>query len=193
MLVGGLFRGGNVAAGGRCLDGLGRIGVGRRGGPGEELLLPLGERLAGSIRRDEADTGGIGGTLAGNALSLAAIRATLEQVLTEEAYPGMIARADRFRSGVAEAIREQGLPWVVQQLGCRAEYWFRSTLPRNGGEAAASVDAELDRALHLGALNRGILMTPFHNMALFCPATTDADVDRHTAAFREILQELAGP
>ncbi|HRC85851.1 MAG TPA: aspartate aminotransferase family protein [Thermoanaerobaculia bacterium] len=153
----------------------------------------IGERLAGSIRRDEADTGGIGGTLAGNALSLAAIRATLEQVLTEEAYPGMIARADRFRSGVAEAIREQGLPWVVQQLGCRAEYWFRSTLPRNGGEAAASVDAELDRALHLGALNRGILMTPFHNMALFCPATTDADVDRHTAAFREILQELAGP
>ena len=139
---------------------------------------------------DLADTGGIGGTLAGNALALAAMRATLTEVLTEEAYGRMIPLAERFAAGVEQVIAELGLPWIVKRLGARAEYWFRAEAPRNGGEAAAAVDAELDRYMHLAALNRGVLMTPFHNMALMCPATTAADVDLHTAVFRESVQAV---
>ncbi len=136
------------------------------------------------------DTGGIGGTLAGNALALAAMRATLAEVLTEEAYGRMIPLAERFAAGVEQVIAELGLPWIVKRLGARAEYWFRAEAPRNGGEAAAAVDAELDRYMHLAALNRGVLLTPFHNMALMCPATTAADVDLHTAVFRESVRAV---
>lgn len=139
---------------------------------------------------DLADTGGIGGTLAGNALALAAMRATLTEVLTEEAYARMIPLAERFAAGVEQVIAELGLPWIVKRLGARAEYWFRAEAPRNGGEAAAAVDAELDRYMHLAALNRGVLMTPFHNMALMCPATTAADVDLHTSVFRESVRAV---
>jgi glutamate-1-semialdehyde 2,1-aminomutase len=142
-------------------------------------------RWRAATSRELADTGGIGGTLAGNALALAALRATLGQVLTEEAYARMIPLAERFATGVEGVIAEHGLPWIVKRLGARAEYWFRATAPRNGGEAAAAVDAELDRYMHLAALNRGVLMTPFHNMALMSPATAAADVDLHTAVFRE--------
>jgi glutamate-1-semialdehyde 2,1-aminomutase len=132
-----------------------------------------------------SDTGGIGGTLAGNALALAAMKATLSEVLTEAAYARTIPLAERFAAGVEAVIADRRLPWIVKRLGARAEYWFRDLAPRNGGEAAAAVDAELDRYMHLSALNRGVLMTPFHNMALMCPATTEADVDLHTAVFRE--------
>jgi glutamate-1-semialdehyde 2,1-aminomutase len=144
-------------------------------------------RWRAATSRELADTGGIGGTLAGNALAMAAMRATLGEVLTEAAYARMIPLAERFAAGVEEVIAELGLPWIVKRLGARAEYWFSATAPRNGGEAAASVDAELDRYMHLSALNRGVLMTPFHNMALMCPDTTAAAVDLHTAVFRASL------
>jgi glutamate-1-semialdehyde 2,1-aminomutase len=147
-------------------------------------------RVQASIRTDESDTGGIGGTLAGNALSLAAMRATLEHVLTEQAYAHTIPLAERFAAGVNQVIAEFGLPWHVNRLGCRAEYWFRPTAPQNGSEAAAAIDGELDRYMHLAALNRGILMTPFHNMALIAPDTTTADIDFHTNVFREIVAQL---
>ena len=103
----------------------------------------------------------------------------------------MIGMAERFTAGVQASIDAHQLPWIVQRLGCRAEYWFRGDLPRNGGEAAASIDGDLDRYMHLACLNRGILMTPFHNMALMCPATSAADVDLHTAVFRELVAGLA--
>ncbi len=147
-------------------------------------------RILASTAVEEADTGGIGGTLAGNALSLSAMRATLERVLTEEAYARTIPLARRFADGVEGVIAEFRLPWHVTQLGCRAEYGFRQTPPRNGSEAAASADPELDRYMHLAALNRGILMTPFHNMALISPDTTETDIDRHTSVFRESVREL---
>lgn len=149
-------------------------------------------QVRGSIARDESDTGGIGGTLSGNALALAATRATLEHVLTEEYYARSIPLADRFLAGVQGVIVEFGVPWTVQRLGNRAEYWFREQPARNGGEAAAAIDADLDRLMHLWALNRGILMTPFHNMALIAPQTTEADVDRHTAVFRAAVAALTG-
>jgi glutamate-1-semialdehyde 2,1-aminomutase len=150
----------------------------------------VAERVRNQIARDDSDTGGIGGTLAGNALSLAAMRATLEQVLTPEAFARMIPRAERFVAGIEQVIEEYELPWIVKRLGCRVEYWFRAIPPRNGGEAAAAIDGELDHYMHLAALNRGILMTPFHNMALIAPDTSDADVDFHTEVFRESVAAL---
>jgi glutamate-1-semialdehyde 2,1-aminomutase len=142
---------------------------------------------------ETSDVGGIGGTLSGNALSLAAMRATLEHVLTEEAFGSMVRLAERFEEGVQDVIDASAMPWHVVRLGCRVEYKFRPTIPRNGSEAAATEDAELDRFLHLFALNRGVLMTPFHNMALMSPATTDADVDRHTEVLGEAVSTLIVP
>jgi glutamate-1-semialdehyde 2,1-aminomutase len=118
------------------------------------------------------------------------MRATLEEVLTPQAYAQMIPVANHFTNGVQAVIDEFKLPWVVNQLGCRAEYWFRASLPQNGGEAASSSDADLDRFMHLWALNRGILMTPFHNMALMSPQTTKSDVDVHTRVFRDGVMAL---
>ena len=152
----------------------------------------VARRVEASIRVEESDTGGIGGTLAGNALSFAAMRATLERVLTEDAYAHTIPLARRFAEGVGGVIAEHRLPWHVTQLGCRAEYGFRASPPRDASEAAGALDPALDRYMHLAALNRGILMTPFHNMALICPATTAADVDFHTRVFRESVEALAG-
>ncbi len=152
----------------------------------------VADRLEELMPRDErADTGGIGGTVAANVLSLAATRATLAEVLTEEAFEHMIALGERFEAGVAEVIERHDLPWHVTRLGCRVEYLFRRERPRNGSEAAAGGDAGLDRLIHLYALNRGILLTPFHNMALMSPATTEADVDLHTKVFEEAAGELA--
>jgi len=143
------------------------------------------------IDTDDADVAGVGGTLTGNALALAAIRATLDEVLTDDAWPPMIELAERWADGVAGVIREHSLPWHVQRLGCRAEYWFCPP-PRDGGAAAAAVDHELDAYFHLHALNRGILLTPFHNMALMSPATTTAQVDHHTEVFAQAVRSLLG-
>jgi glutamate-1-semialdehyde 2,1-aminomutase len=150
----------------------------------------VAERIRSNTPIDESDTSGIGGTLAGNALSLAAMRATLEHVLTDSAFEYTIPLAKRFTDGVQSVIDEYRLPWTIQQLGCRAEYWFRQNPPKNGGEAAAAIDGDLDLYMHLFALNRGILMTPFHNMALICPATTSGDIDRHSVVFREAVESL---
>jgi glutamate-1-semialdehyde 2,1-aminomutase len=152
------------------------------------LSESVADRVRAHTRLVVADTGGIGGTLAANALTTAAMRATLEQVLTEASYRITIPLAERFARGVEGVIAELCLPWIVKRLGCRVEYWFRPAPPRNGGEAAAAVDPDLERYLHLAALNRGILLTPFHNMALLAPAVTEADVDRHTAVFRESVR-----
>ena len=141
---------------------------------------------------DDADAGGIGGTLAGNALSIAAMKATLQHVLTAEFYSKAIALQEYFTEGVESVIQEFELPWIVKRLGNRSEYWFRPTPPRNGGEAFAAIDHELDRYMHLFALNRGILMTPFHNMALISPEITSEDVDYHTKVFREAVLSLVG-
>ncbi|HEX6699817.1 MAG TPA: aspartate aminotransferase family protein [Gaiellaceae bacterium] len=149
-------------------------------------------RLEQLLPRDErADVGGIGGTVAANVLSLAAMRATLAEVLTDEAFERMISLGERFEAGVSAAIERHGLPWHVTRLGCRVEYLFRRERPASGAEAAAGADPELDRLIHLYALNRGILLTPFHNMALMSPATTKADVDLHTSVFDEAARELA--
>jgi glutamate-1-semialdehyde 2,1-aminomutase len=148
--------------------------------------------ITGRSNLEDCDTGGIGGTLAGNALSLAAMRATLAKVLTKEAFDQMIPMAERWTAGVEKAIAEFGVPWHVTRLGCRAEYLFSSNRPRNGTEAHDAMDFELERFMHLYAMNRGILLTPFHNMALMSPATAKEDVDHHSRVFREAVKELVG-
>ena len=150
----------------------------------------VAQRISARIQLEDCDVGGIGGTLAGNALSLAAMRATLEGVLTRAAFEHMIPLAKRFTDGVAEQIRAAGLSWNVIQLGARAEYTFAGKPPRNGGESAAAADFELERFLHLYALNRGVLLTPFHNMALMCPETSEADIDLHTHIFADAVRDL---
>ncbi|MGO9292866.1 MAG: aspartate aminotransferase family protein [Streptosporangiaceae bacterium] len=155
------------------------------------LSAPLAERILADPGADIEDTGGVGGTLAGNALSVAAMRATLEKVLTDEAFAAMIELADRYTAGIREVLAARRLPWSITQLGARAEYRFCPEPPRTGGESAAAADPELDEYLHLYLVNRGILLTPFHNMALMCPATTRADVDQHLAVFAAAAAELA--
>jgi glutamate-1-semialdehyde 2,1-aminomutase len=149
-------------------------------------------RIDAALGVDDSDVGGVGGTLAANVLSLAAMRATLTHVLTDDAFERMIALGERFEHGVASVIAEHDLPWHVTRLGCRVEYLFRPERPRNGSEAAEGQDHLLDRLIHLYALNRGVLLTPFHNMALMSPATSEADVDRHTEVFAAAVAELVG-
>ena len=118
------------------------------------------------------------------------MRATLTHVLTEANFTKMIALGNRWCDGVDAAIQEFKLPWHVNRLGARGEYLFQGHAPRTGGEAARAGDFELDQYIHLRLLNDGFLLTPFHNMALMSPFTTEADVDAHTSAFRAMCQEL---
>jgi glutamate-1-semialdehyde 2,1-aminomutase len=156
------------------------------------LSEDVARTLLEGIPEELSDVGGLGGTLAANVLSLTAMRATLSEVLTDQAFERMIAMGERFEAGVEDVIERHALPWHVVRLGCRVEYLFRSDPVRTGAEAAAGGDAELDRFMHLYALNRGILMTPFHNMALMSPVTDEDDVDAHTAMLDEAAAELMG-
>ena len=155
------------------------------------------EAIAAQIRAhgeaDLVDVGGIGGTLAGNVLSTAAMRATLGGVLTDAAFAHMVSLATRFTEGVERTLAEFEVPWSIVQLGARTEYRFTSPAPRTGTESAAAHDDEIEEYLHLYMSNRGVLMTPFHNMALMCPDTTAVDVDLHTRLFREAVAALMAP
>jgi glutamate-1-semialdehyde 2,1-aminomutase len=150
----------------------------------------LADNIFAAKDADLEDVGGVGGTLAGNVLSTAAMRATLGEVLTPTAFDHMIELATAFREGVEKVLAETQMPWSITQLGARAEYRFCSPAPRNGTESAASFDADIEEYLHLYMSNRGVLMTPFHNMALMCPATILSDVDRHTELFGEAVARI---
>lgn len=152
----------------------------------------MADQIARKTEREVIDTGGIGGTLAGNALSLAAMKATLTQVLTDENFIKMIELGNLWCDGVEAAINEFNLAWHVNRLGARGEYLFQRSAPRTGGEAARAGDFELEQYIHLRLLNDGILLTPFHNMALMSPYTSKSDVEAHTAAFRAMCKELVG-
>jgi glutamate-1-semialdehyde 2,1-aminomutase len=136
--------------------------------------------------------GGVGGTLAGNPVSMAATRATLADVLTDAAFAGMIKVATALAEGTRTIVERHGLPWSVTQLGARTEFRFASPAPRTGTASAAGADAELEDFLHVYLVNRGILLTPFHNMALTCPQTTTGDVARYHEVLDAALGELPG-
>jgi glutamate-1-semialdehyde 2,1-aminomutase len=146
-------------------------------------------KIESSLSADDIDVSGVGGTLTGNALALAAVRATLSSTLRQQDFEVMIPLTRRWAQGIQSVIDEFSLDWHVQQLGCRAEYWFCPP-PRNGAEAAGNIDHELDAYLHLYALNRGFLLTPFHNMALFSPFHNLQQVDAHTEMFRSAVKSL---
>lgn len=146
-------------------------------------------RVENLMHGHDLDVSGIGGTLSGSALAGAAIRATLTHALRQEDFDIAIPLATRWSEGVQAAITHHELPWTVQQLGCRAEYWFADH-PQNGAQAAATVNDGLESYMHLYALNRGILLTPFHNMALMTPFHTEEDVDLHTSVFTQCLEEI---
>jgi glutamate-1-semialdehyde 2,1-aminomutase len=150
----------------------------------------LADQIFAAKDADLEDVGGVGGTLAGNVLSTAAMRATMGEVLTPAAFDHMIELATAFREGVEKVLAEKHMPWSIAQLGARAEYRFCSPAPKNGTESAASFDADIEEYLHLYMSNRGVLMTPFHNMALMCPATIRSDVDRHTELFGEAVARI---
>lgn len=154
------------------------------------LSAEFAEKALARDDLDLIDMGGVGGTLAGNPLSVAAMRATLEHVLTEEAFENMIATATVFNDGVQELFDKYDLPWSINQLGARAEYRFAKPYPRNGTEAHLAADGDLEDFLHLYLANRGIMLTPFHNMALMCPTTTLEDVQKHHEVFEEAIKEL---
>ncbi len=156
------------------------------------LSESFAERVLERTDLDLVDMGGVGGTLAGNPLSVAAMRATLENVLTKENFAAMIDLATYFTEGVNALFSKYDLPWSINQLGARAEYRFAKPCPITGTAAYESADAELEDFLHLYLANRGILLTPFHNMALMCPTTTKADVDRHQEVFEAAIALLVG-
>jgi glutamate-1-semialdehyde 2,1-aminomutase len=111
--------------------------------------------------------------------------------MTPAVYAGMHKRCTRLAEGLRKLIDKRGLAWCVTQVGARCEFQFCATPPRNGSEAAAAMDGELEQALHLFLLNRGVLITPFHNMMLVCPDTSEADVQMLLGAFEEALEALA--
>ena len=154
------------------------------------MTQAVADAIKAQVEIEKIDTGGIGGTLAGNILALAAMRATLTEVLTESNFAKMIELGDRWSDGVDAAIKEFDLDWHCNRLGARGEYIFKGKAPRTGKEAADSGDFALEQYIHLRLLNDGFLLTPFHNMALMCPDTTAADVDAHTAAFRAMCADL---
>ncbi|TXT36562.1 MAG: aminotransferase, partial [Comamonadaceae bacterium] len=133
---------------------------------------------------------GIGTTLTANRLTLAAMRATLAEVATEPAFDHMIALCTQLANGLRACISRNELPWCVTQVGARCEFQFGLTPPVNGTQAEAMMDAELEQLIHLALLNRGVLITPFHNMLLCSPATSAADVAQLLAAFDAVLGEL---
>ena len=151
----------------------------------------IAARIKAKVERELIDTGGIGSTLAGNALSLAAMRATLTQVLTDETFKHMVALGQEWCDGVDAAIKDFELPWYCSRLGARGEYLFQATAPRTGKEASDAGDFVLEQYIHLRMLNDGFLITPFHNMALVSPETTQGDIDAHTQAFRAMCKDLA--
>ena len=151
----------------------------------------IAARIKAKVERELIDTGGIGSTLAGNALSLAAMRATLTQVLTDETFKHMVALGQKWCDGVDAAIKDFELPWYCSRLGARGEYLFQATAPRTGKEASDAGDFVLEQYIHLRMLNDGFLITPFHNMALVSPETTQGDIDAHTQAFRAMCKALA--
>ncbi|NQW74174.1 MAG: aminotransferase class III-fold pyridoxal phosphate-dependent enzyme [Candidatus Planktophila sp.] len=154
------------------------------------MTQKIADEIARLVELEIIDTGGIGGTLAGSAFSLAAMRATLSDVLTQKNFDHMIDLGTRWSDGVDSAIDEFDLPWTVNRLGARGEYMFSKLAPVTGAEANNAGDFELEQYIHLRMLNDGFLITPFHNMALMCPDTTAADVDAHTKSFRAMCAEL---
>jgi glutamate-1-semialdehyde 2,1-aminomutase len=152
----------------------------------------VGARINASFgRRSVSDPMGIGGTLSANALAIAAMRATLEQVATEEAFAKMFAGQARLADGLEAIFVKHRIPWSVTRSGARCELQFMPTRPKNGTEAKAHFDWALTYYTHLYLANRGLLVTPFHNMMLVPPVAADGDIDELIRGWEDCLAEIA--
>jgi glutamate-1-semialdehyde 2,1-aminomutase len=156
------------------------------------MSAELAQRAMDAKRNAPPGHSGIGTTLTANMLAMAAMRATLGEVATQAAYDHMLALTHTLTDGLRTAIAKHQLPWCVTQVGVRCEFQFGPTPPRNGTEADALLDGGLEQLVHLMLLNRGCMITPFHNMLLTCPATTAQDIEKLLGAFDEVLAALKG-
>lgn len=147
-------------------------------------------RWAAYQQTKEPGYSGMGTTLSANPLQFAAMRATLEEVMTDEAYARMERLAHRLERGLAAAIARNVLPWHVARVGARVEFICAPGPLRNGAQAEAAHMPALEAAIHVGLINRGCLIAPFHNMMLISPATKKPQVDRLIDAFTDIASEL---
>jgi glutamate-1-semialdehyde 2,1-aminomutase len=154
------------------------------------MSAALAERAVRAKHDAPPGHSGIGTTLTGNMLAMAAMRAALTEVITPAAYAHMLPLAERLAQGIRGLIERHGLLWCVTQVGARTEFQFTPTPPSNGSEADAILDGELEHLIHLGLLNRGVMITPFHNMMLACPQTSDADVSRLLQALDQVLAQI---
>ena len=152
----------------------------------------LAERVEYAKRTAPPGHSGVGTTLTANMLTMAAMRANLEHVMTDQAYLHMLELAARLADGLRQLIARHDLPWCVTQVGARSEFQFCPMAPENGSAADRILDGDLEKIIHLFLLNRGILITPFHNMMLVCPDTRTADVDRFLNVFDQCVSQLAG-
>ncbi len=153
------------------------------------LSSEVAQEIQKQLSTHEVDVSGLGGTLSGSALAMAAVRATLTNSLLQSQFDETIVLASRWAEGVKNSYLKYELNWSVQQLGCRAEYCF-ARLPRTGAQSAVAADPQLEKFLHIWAINRGVLLTPFHNMALISPFHSVQDVDLHTQIFAQALNAL---
>lgn len=150
----------------------------------------VADRMERVRAANESGHSGIGTTLSANALALAAMRAALAEVMTPEAYAHMLPLADCLAETLRAAIAAHGLDWHVAHVGARGEFICTASPPRNGTEARAAMQGNLERAIHLYLINRGVLIAPFHNMTLVCPATTSDQVARLGNVLGECLSSL---
>lgn len=147
-------------------------------------------RMEAAREHGEKGHSGIGTTLSANALTLAAMRACLTEVMTPAAYAHMLPLAENLAGQLRAVVARHGLPWPVMQVGARVEFLCADSLPRNGTEARAASNGALEHAIHLYLTNRGLLIAPFHNMMLVCPSTTDEQVGRLAATLDQCLEDL---
>jgi glutamate-1-semialdehyde 2,1-aminomutase len=156
------------------------------------MTAELAARMDAAELRAGPGSSGIGTTLSGNALAMAAMEAMLFKVMTRDAYDRMAAGAARLVAGLEAVVRDRRLPWSVVNIGARVELVFADPAPRNAQAMRAALDPELVAALHLWLMNRGVLIAPFHNMMLVSPATTDAQIDQLAAAVAGFADRLEG-
>jgi glutamate-1-semialdehyde 2,1-aminomutase len=156
------------------------------------VTAELSARMDAAQARIGPGQSGIGTTLSGNALAMAAMRAMLTEVMTDAAYGRMLAGAERLVAGLRGVISARGLPWSVAHVGARVELVFANPPPKNAAQMRKALDHVLLAALHLWLINRGVLIAPFHNMMLVSPVTEDASIDRLVAAVDGFAGALEG-
>jgi len=152
----------------------------------------IGDRINETFgRKGVSDPMGISGTLSGNAFAIAAMRETLQKVATSEAFEKMFAGQKRLSDGLDEVLSRHNIPWSLTRSGARCELQFMPTLPKNGTDAKNHFDWELMYYTHIYLSNRGLVITPFHNMMLISPITSDEDIDCLIQGWDDCLAELA--